>query len=106
MRLIAGWCVGCLALSCITGCAMNTDPIERSFNRMMSEVVGPAVVKAIAETKTDAASLAGGAQVIEPGYEVTFEGFFGTGVKGVAVVRLVGVSGQLTGHAQTTSTQP
>ena len=100
MRLIAGWCVSCLLLSCLAACAPNQEPMERAVNRMLTEVVGPAVTKAIAETTTQTAALTGGAQAIEPGYLIEFEGWFGTGIRGSAVVKITGISGQLTGAIQ------
>jgi len=99
--MVRVFCLACLAMSCISACAPNQEPMERALNRMLTEVVGPAVTKAIEETVTETAGLTGGAQAIEPGYRIEFEGWFGTGVKGIAVVKLTGISGQLTGHVQT-----
>jgi len=86
--------------SCVVGCAPQSTELERFSDRVFLEVIGPAVQKAIAETSTRTATLQGGAQVIEPGYAIDVDGFWGTGVKASTVVRVVGVSGQLSGHAQ------
>jgi hypothetical protein len=88
------------------GCAPQATELERFSDRVFVEVIGPAVQKAIAETSTRTATLQGGAQVIEPGYSIDVEGFWGTGVKASTVVRVRGVSGQLTGHAQADQGQP
>jgi hypothetical protein len=109
MRRRNGWCIISLLAavaalggvgSCVVGCAPQSTELERFSDRVFLEVIGPAATKAIAETSTRTATLQGGAQVIEPGYAVDVEGFWGTGVKASTVVRVVGVSGQLTGHAQ------
>ena len=91
-RVAFGLCVFVLS-----GCAPQSTELERFSDRVMSEVIGPAVEKAIQETTMRTATLQGGAQVIEPGYRVDVEGFFGTGVKASTVVRNVGVRGQRTG---------
>lgn len=94
-----GVVIAMLLLPMTTGCAPQATELERFSDRVFLEIIGPAVQKAIAETSTRTATLQGGAQVIEPGYDVQVEGFWGTGVKAATTVRIVGVSGQLTGHA-------
>lgn len=91
-----GWLITLLG----AGCAPNSTELERMGNRLITDVIQPAVAKAIDETSVRTATLQGGGQVIEPGYDVAVEGFFGTGIKGRCTVRVVGVSGQITGHAQ------
>lgn len=83
-----------------TGCAPETTELERAWTSLNQDIIAPAVTKAIEETSTRTATLQGGAQGIEPGYEVDVFGFFGTGIHSKVMVRLVGVSGQLTGHVQ------
>ncbi|MCK4626020.1 MAG: hypothetical protein KAV00_11960 [Phycisphaerae bacterium] len=82
------------------GCGSQATELERFSDKLFVEVIGPAVEKAIAETSTRTATLQGGAQCIEPGYRIELEGFWGTGVKAYSEIRVVGVSGQLVGHAQ------
>jgi len=104
-----GWCLisillavllGLGAFSLLGGCAPQATELERFHDRLMTDVIGPAVTKSIDETSVRTATLQGGAQVIEPGYLTEIEGFWGTGVKAKAIIRVVGVSGQLTGHSQ------
>lgn len=99
-----GWIAAVLTLLAglfaAAGCQSQATEVERAWTFVGERIIGPAVVKAIEETSTRTATLQGGAQVIEPGYSVDFEGFWVTGLKGRAVVRTVGVSGQITGHAQ------
>lgn len=104
-----GWCLisillvvllGFGALSLLGGCAPKATELERFSDQLLEKVIQPAVDKALDETSVRTATLQGGAQVIEPGYAINVEGFWGTGVKAATTVRIVGVSGQLTGHAQ------
>jgi len=85
---------------CHLGCAPNTEPMERMANKVMETVVAPVAAKAVEEVKTRAATLQGGAQVLEPGYETEIEGYLVQGFKGTITIKLKGVAGQLTGHAQ------
>jgi len=92
---------GLLPTSCIvSGCQSQATEAERAWTFIAQDVIKPVAEKAIEETSTRTATLQGGAQVINPGYSVDLEGFWCTGFKGLAVVRLEGVSGQITGHAQ------
>lgn len=90
----------------VAGCAPATTELERAWNDLNQQVIAPAVQKAMQETATRAATMQAGAQVIEPGYSVVVDGFFGTGVHASTTVRLVGVSGQITGHVQADAGQP
>lgn len=89
-----------LAECCLTNCAPQATELERQFTVLTQDVIRPAVEKALAETSTRTATLQGGGQLINPGYEITVDGFFGTGVHAKTLVTVVGVSGQLVGHAQ------
>ncbi len=84
----------------LAGCAPDSEAIERKIILVMERVVIPVTEKAIEEVTTQTATLQGGAQAIEPGWAFEVEGFWVTGFKGQASVRAVGLSGQLTGHAQ------
>jgi hypothetical protein len=64
------------------------------------DMIVPVTTKAIKEVGVRTATLQGGAQVINPGYDIVIEGFLVQGFKGRAIVRIIGVSGQLMGHAQ------
>lgn len=93
-----------LALSLLLGIGScnngGIDPLTQKAGEMIDKVVVPAVKKISDETATKAAQLQGGAQVINPGYEGEFEGYYVMGVKGRVSLRLVGVSGQLNGATQ------
>lgn len=93
------WCGVLWACAC-SGCAPNSEAIERQVTLVMERVVIPVAEKAMQEVTTQTATLQGGAQVIEPGWQCQLEGFWVTGFKGTATVQAIGVSGQLTGHAQ------
>lgn len=85
---------------CLAGCALNTEPIERQANQLVIEVIKPAVMKAAEELGTQTAQLQGQVSAINPGYEVTFEGMWCTGIKGRFDMRAVGISGNLAGATQ------
>ena len=87
----------------LTGCAPNSTEIERHSMFALNEIVKPAMDKAWKETKTQTATLQGGGQVIEPGYQIDVEGIVGTTYRGSVTVRAIGISAQLTGHTQTAS---
>lgn len=82
------------------GCAPNTTEAERAWMFVATNVIQPVAEKAIAETSTRTATIQAGAQVINPGYRVEVDGYLVQGFKGLVSVRLEGVSGQITGHAQ------
>ena len=84
----------------LPGCAPSTEPLERTANKVLDTVVAPAVTKALDETNFRTYTLQGGAQVIEPGWDLEFEGVLVNGVKGHMTIRAAGVAGQLQGHAQ------
>jgi hypothetical protein len=84
----------------LVGCPPSTTEIERKIDRSFDDIIVPITKKAITEVGVRTATLQGGAQVINPGYDIVIEGFLVQGFKGRALVRIIGVSGQLMGHAQ------
>ncbi len=94
------------------GCAVNTEPIERVSNRMIDEVVSPAVQKAVTDLGQRSAALQGQGSLINPGYVMDGYGIVGTGFVWTASVKLDGVSANLAGATQgdqgpdVASTQP
>lgn len=86
-----------------TGCVKpNAEPVERAVNMIVTNVVTPAIEKIVEETSTTSAQLQGGAEVIDPGYEGEFEGFWVTGLKGKISVRAKGLAGRISGSTQST----
>jgi hypothetical protein len=82
------------------GCAVNTEPIERASNRMIDEVVSPAVQKAVTDLGQRSAALQGQGSLINPGYVMDGYGIVGTGFVWTASVKLDGVSANLAGATQ------
>jgi len=82
------------------GCAINTEPIERASNRMIDEVVSPAMQKAVTELSERSAALQGQGSLINPGYVMDGYGIVGTGFVWTASVKLDGVSANLSGATQ------
>lgn len=95
----------CAMLAAASGCMDKATELERFSDSVMGTVIAPAIEKAIAETSTRTAALSGGAQAIEPGYEVHARGMIGTGFDGTVTVKVIGVSGQVDGHIQTDAGQ-
>jgi hypothetical protein len=106
LTLLATLATSGLLGSCTTGCAPQTTELERAWTTINQEVIGPAVTKAMEETSTRTSTLQASAQANNPGYEVEVLALFGTGIHAKTVVRLVGVSGQISGHAQADAGQP
>lgn len=100
IQLILAALVGLGWLASVPGCAPNTEPLERTANKVLDTVVAPAVAKALEETNFRTATIQGGAQVIEPGWRIEFQGVMVNGVQGYMNIRAAGVAGQLTGHSQ------
>jgi len=82
------------------GCAVNTEPIERVSNRMIDEVVSPAIQKAATDLSERSAALQGQGSLINPGYVMDGYGIVGTGFVWTASVKLDGVSANLAGATQ------
>jgi len=90
----------------LAGCVKpNSEPIERAVNMIVTNVVTPAIDKIVEETSTTSAQLQGGAEVIDPGYEGEFEGFWVTGLKGKISVRARGVAGRISASTHADRTQ-
>lgn len=85
---------------CLAGCQPNMEPIERTANTLMLEVLKPAVEKATSELSTRTAALQGQGSLINPGYVIEGFGNFGPGVAYRMVIRTDGISGNLAGHTQ------
>lgn len=91
----------CLAVCfAVVGCQANVEPLERTANRMIDEVVKPAVAKATEELATRSAQLSGQGSAINPGYVIDGYGVFGSGIVYRATIRLDGVSANLAGATQ------
>ena len=93
----------------LCGCQMfkpNTEPLERGFTTLITEVVKPAVAKAGDELSTRTAQLQGQGSLINPGYKVTgFAGMF-QGAMYDFTITTVGVSANLAGAGQADSGKP
>ena len=90
----------------MAGCAPQATEMERISNRVIDEVIKPAVTQAMEDTTMQTAALQGNVHFNNAGYNCSFEGFWVTGVKGECTVRLVGVDGGLTGSTQAAASQP
>jgi len=101
-RIMQAVCCGlvCLGLGCVFGCQPETEPIERVANRMIDEVISPAIDKAATELSQRSAMLQGQGSFINPGYVMNGYGIVGTGFVWTATVRLDGVSANLSGATQ------
>lgn len=93
-------CIGLVLVA--TGCAPDTEPLERTAGRGF-DIVDKAIAKAISETSTRTSAIQGSMTGVEPGWVVEGYGIFGTGIVYQGKVYAKGVSGTLTGHTQTDS---
>jgi len=82
------------------GCSPDMEPIERSANTMLTEVVQPVMSEAVKELGQQAGSLQGSGSLINPGYVVEGWGGLFNGVIWKATVRLDGVTATLAGATQ------
>lgn len=99
LRVLTGGVLILGLLICASGCAMDTEPIERASNQGI-EMMREALAKAAAELSAQSASIIGTGSLIEPGYKVTVTGIVGTGFVGESTIRVVGASGVLATAAQ------
>ncbi len=99
MRMVM--CFILLAVGMVSiGCQPNTEPIERTANLLVAEVVRPAVEKATTELAQRSAILQGQGSAINPGYVIRGYGVGGTGFVWDATIRLEGVSANIAGATQ------
>lgn len=84
--LLGGCSVGCQALN-------PSPPIEAFANKLVDQAIVPAVKDGISQGVKNL-QLQAGAQVINPTYEIEFEGKWVVGVEGKASVGVSGVAGQ------------
>ena len=84
----------------VAGCQPNTEPIERTANVLMVQVVKPAVDKAVSELSTRTSQLQGQGSLINPGYVIDGFANFGPGVAWRFSMRTDGVSGNIMGATQ------
>ena len=97
----------CAVLWHCGGCLKpDLNPIERSINTLVKEVIAPAVAKAGEELSARTAQLQGQGSLINPGY--TVEGFASAGPATTFkfTIRAEGVSANLGGAAQGDAGQP
>jgi len=88
-------------MACLSGCQANSEPMERSFNTLMMQVVKPAVDKALTEVKTQTSTLQGGVEAINPGFVIEgYAHFTGTGIIYKTTVYAIGLAGRIEGFAQ------
>lgn len=80
-------------LLCVGGCTKR-PPIEQFVNKMVTDVVGPAVRKGL-EHGVRSLTMQAGAQTVNPTYVVEFDGKWVVGIEGRATVGVEGVSGQI-----------
>jgi len=92
----------CVALAVpMIGCGITANDTEKVIQNVMERHIGPAIGEAMQETAARATQMSGQVSGINPGYDITFEGLWVTGVKGGASARLVGVSANISGAMQT-----
>ncbi len=84
----------------LVGCQPNTEPIERGANKMMEQIIGPAVNKAMSELSTRTAQLQGQGSLINPGYVVDGFASFGPAATWRFCMRADGVSANIAGATQ------
>lgn len=102
-KLTGAALAGVLAIllqSCIVGCQPNAEPLERSANLVVTEVVKPVMAKAIGELSQRTAQLTAQGSLINPGYRVRGYASFGTGVTYDFELNVVGVSANVAGATQ------
>ena len=88
------------------GCsAANPTWEQQKIDDLLQNVVKPAVEEALKET-VSSGHMDAGIHGNNPGYETEFEGLWVTGVKGKAVVRLVGVDGDIRGTTTGATSRP
>ena len=75
------------------GCGKELTAEQKFVQYVGERIVVPIAEKAI-ENGIGNLQVQAGAQAIEPGYSCEFEGYWVTGIKGRATLRLVGASGQ------------
>lgn len=86
------------ALLCVlTACAPNTEPIERSVNTIITEVVKPTVEKLSTELSSRTAQLQGQGSLINPGYTIRGNAGFGPTAHWEFTVQAEGVSANIVG---------
>lgn len=101
MRLIIALTFGlCI---CCAGCAINSEPLERSFQQAMTDVVRPALEQASKELTSRTAQIQGQGSLINPGYRMTAVGIVGTGFIGEWSLNAEGVSANIAGATQSDS---
>ena len=76
-----------------TGCSKEMTAEQKFVQYVGEKIVVPIAEKAI-ENGIGNMQVQAGAQAIEPGSECELEGYWVTGIKGRATLRLVGASGQ------------
>jgi hypothetical protein len=90
----------------MVGCQPDMEPIERSANLMIKEVVRPAIEKAADELTTRTSQYQGQGSLINPGYRVRGHGVWGTGVLFDFELNAVGLSANIAGATQQDAGQP
>lgn len=95
-----GACLGC------NSSRWGQQPIQATMDKVFEQVVKPAIEKAIEETTALSMAHQGNLQGIDPGYEITFEGWFSTGIQGKATVHADGMAGTITWNAQSARQDP
>jgi len=75
------------------GCVQQ-QPIEQFAGKFVDGVIEPAVKEGLSRG-VESLTIQAGAQGINPTYRVDFEGFWCTGIKGMASVGVQGLSGQM-----------
>lgn len=83
-----------VAFFALTGCALNTEPIERTSNRGL-DLLQAALEKATGELSSQSAQWIATGSLIEPGYKIKIVGGFGPTFWGESEIRIVGASGMM-----------
>lgn len=95
--------VAILTVGCLAGCIQpDMDPLERTFNTTMVEVVKPAIMGVTEDLSHDSAQLQGSLSVIAPAYYVRgYAGLF-NGIMWDFEIGLDGAAANLSGATQAT----
>lgn len=93
----------CACAVFLAGCGLGNaqfEPIERTTTVIIDKVVIPVTSKLIEETSSRSGQLIGGAQAINPGYQIDISGKLVQGFEARVVLRTIGLAGQLQGAGQ------
>lgn len=88
---------------CIGGCSIfkpNVEPIERTVNTVMTEVVKPTLAKAAEELSQQTAQMQGQGSLINPGYKMVVRSGWGPSFYMETELHTTGVSANIAAATQ------